>query len=77
MTKFRVQIWEEMQQSTPSVDEQVVALTPRDAVVTLCKRERIVSADWVRVTVGGSSASLTFLDITLSPTGWFRYEAAY
>ncbi len=77
MTRFHVQIWEEMQDRTPSVDEQVIASTPRDAVVFLCKRERIARADWVRVTVGGSSVSLSFLDITLSPTGWFRYEAAY
>ena len=77
MIRFHVRIWEEMHDCPPSVDEHITASTPRDAVVALCKQARIARADWVRVTIDGTEVSVTFLDITLSPTGWFRYEAAY
>lgn len=76
-TRFCVRIWEEMQDAVPSVDVQIVALTPRDAVVAVCKRERIARADWVQVTSDGTKILVSFLDVTVSSTGWFRYEASY
>ena len=79
MCQFRVQLWLDEWWPEPDIDEVIEAVSPRKAVVTLCRQQAIQQATWVQVDEviqSGKWLSVCFLDVEVKG-GRLSYEQRY